>query len=86
MVGLRAVLLQVHDHPDLVLGGPGDVQGGPHAGDATVPEDRLGVVHHPPLLHVQDLVDVVLEFGLGGPEGLLEHPDPVAPLHQDRLP
>ena len=47
----------------------------------TVSEDRLGIVHHPPLLHVQDLVDVITEAGLGGPEGLLEDPDPGAPLH-----
>ena len=73
-VALLAVLLRVDGRPALVLGGPGDVQGGPHAGDATVPEDRLGVVQHPPLLHV-------LEAGLGGTEDLLEDPDNVALLH-----
>ena len=71
-VCLQAVLLRVDGHPDVVLWGLGDVQGGPHTGDATVPEDRLGVVHHPPLLHIQDLVDVVPEAGLGATEELLE--------------
>ena len=81
-LGVRVVRLdRSHGDPHRIGGGPADVDVRPHPGQPPEVGDGPDLLLHPPLLRLQDPLDVS-SLGVRGPENFLEDPETVAPLHQ----